>query len=451
MSPLNFPADLFHLRSGENPMYGESPDCKRAVGYFKSLISDEEWISRRAAVAKRFYQGLIGEDVDPSGKGKYFDDRDLFGWYLFLAEAFTDHPWNYEIIFGCRIIPIFVAIGINLDLLLKIDGFVERAARAIGSEKSQPNGALFEILVAAAYARANAEVSFKPETAGQAKSYDLDIHLNGKSWAVECKRLEGGEYHEGERQRMRELWKDACLSLVSAKSDAMMEVSFKVELKAVPNDYLLVKASKFIGRALTAHIWDDRIAEGSICSLDLEPIKRALKTNYLLHPSSKFTQLLTGSYQRAESMLSMMRVKPASNPHFVESVDSAVVCRWVSHSEEAIDKKARDIMKRLSDANSQLPADIPGVVHIGFEALGADLIEQRRYEKIIDTARRFDPGNSGLEIIYCNYFAPDPAPDEVWAIDETVQWIGKGRPLIDGRLLPSESAGRMGVHWIKPT
>lgn len=123
-------------------MYGESPDCKRAVGYFKSLISDEEWISRRAAVAKRFYQGLIGEDVDPSGKGKYFDDRDLFGWYLFLAEAFTDHPWNYEIIFGCRIIPIFVAIGINLDLLLKIDGFVERAARAIGSEKSQPNGAL---------------------------------------------------------------------------------------------------------------------------------------------------------------------------------------------------------------------------------------------------------------------------------------------------------------------
>jgi hypothetical protein len=171
----------------------------------------------------------------------------------------------------------------------------------------------------------------------------------------------------------------------------------------------------------------------------------------LLHPSSKFTQLLTGSYQRAESMLSMMRVKPASNPHFVESVDSAVVCRWVSHSEEAIDKKARDIMKRLSDANSQLPADIPGVVHIGFEALGADLIEQRRYEKIIDTARRFDPGNSGLEIIYCNYFAPDPAPDEVWAIDETVQWIGKGRPLIDGRLLPSESAGRMGVHWIKPT
>ena len=271
MSRLNFPADLFHLRPGEKPLYGESPDCKRAVNYFKSLITEAEWTTRRAAVAKQFYQGLIGEDADPSGKGKYFDDRDLFGWYLFLAEFFTDHPWNYEIIYGCRVIPIFIAIGSNLDLLLKIDGFSERAARAIGSGKSQPNGTLFEILVAAAYARAGAKVAFKPEAAGQSKSYDLDVDLNGKNWAVECKRLEGGEYHEGERQRMRDLWKRPCFALVHAKSDAIMEVSFKIELKDVAENYLFEKVGKFIGRALSAHIWNDRVAEGSICHLNLWP------------------------------------------------------------------------------------------------------------------------------------------------------------------------------------
>jgi hypothetical protein len=449
-SLLNFPADMFHLRQGEKPMYGESPNCKRAVDYFKSLITPEEWSARRGAIAKQFYQGLIGEDSDPSGKGKYFDDRDLFGWYLFLAESLTDHPWNYEIVYGCRVIPIFVAIGMNLDLLLKMDGFSERATRAIGSARSQPNGPLFEILVAAAYAREGAKVAFKLEMAGQSKSHDLDINLNGKDWAVECKRMEGGEYHEGERQRMRDLWKQPCFALVRNKRDAIMEVSFKIELKDVPDKYLLEKVGKFIGRSLSAHIWDDRIAEGSICNLDLEPIQQALKDRYLLHPSSKFTQLLTGSYQRAESMLAMMSLKPASNPHFIESLGSAVVCRWVSHSEDAVEKKARDIMKRLSDANEQLPSNVAGVVHIGFEALGADLIEQRRYEKIIDTARKFDRGSSGLEVIYCNYFAPDPAPDEVWAIDETVQWIGRGRPLKDGRLLPSDSAGRSGVHWITP-
>ena len=248
---------------------------------------------------------------------------------------------------------------------------------------------MYEILVAAAYAREGAKVAFKPEMAGQAKSYDLDVNLNGKDWAVECKRMEGGEYHEGERQRMRELWKQPCFALVRDKRDAIMEVSFKIELKDVPERYLLEKVEKFITRSLSAHIWNDRLAEGSICNLNLERIQQALEDQYLLHPSSKFTQLLTGSYQRAESMLSMMSLKPASNPHFIESLGSAVVCRWVSHSEDAVEKKARDIMKRLSDANEQLPSNVAGAVHIGFEALGADLIEQRRYEKIIDTARRF--------------------------------------------------------------
>jgi hypothetical protein len=447
VSKLNFPLDLFHLRKGEKPMYGESPNLKRAVEYFKSLMSPDEWVSRRAATAKHFYQSLIGEVADPSSKGKYFDDHDLFGWYLFLAEAFTDHPWNYEIIYGCRVVPIFVAIGTDLDLLLKIEGFSERSARAIGAGKAQPNGALFEILVAAAYARAGAKVVFRPELPGQAKSYDLDVELDGKRWAVECKRLESGEYHEGERQRMRDLWKRPCLALVHDERDVIMEISFRVELKDVPENYLFEKVRKFLGRSLTAHIWHDRIAEGSICNLNLDPIQQALQQGYLLHPSSKFFQLLTGSYQRADSMLSMMRLKPASNPHFIESLSSAVVCRWVSLSEDAVEKKARDILKRLSDANEQLPSDISGVAHIGFEALGADAIEQRRYEKIVETAQKFDRGTSGLEVIYCHYFAPDPTPDEVWAIEETVQWIGKGRPLENGQLLPAGSGGRPGVYW----
>jgi hypothetical protein len=45
-------------------------------------------------------------------------------------------------------------------------------------------------------------------------------------------------------------------------------------------------------------------------------------------------------------------------PHFIDELDLAVVARWSSLSEEAIEKKARDILKRLSEANDQLPADV---------------------------------------------------------------------------------------------
>jgi len=110
LSRIIFPADLFHLRPDEKPLYGEYPNLKRGVDYFKSLLNEGAWEARRAAIAMRFYQSLIGE-IDPADKGKYYDDRDLIGWYLFLGEAFTDHPWNYEIYYGCRIIPVLATLG----------------------------------------------------------------------------------------------------------------------------------------------------------------------------------------------------------------------------------------------------------------------------------------------------------------------------------------------------
>jgi hypothetical protein len=141
-------------------------------------------------------------------------------------------------------------------------------------------------------------------------------------------------------------------------------------------------------------------------------------------------------------------------PHYIEELDLAVIARWSSLSEAAIDKKARDIQAKLVEANRQLPSDIPGVIHIGFEALSGDIVEQRRYDKIVARANEFDPAGSRLEFIYCHYFAPETTPEEVWAIDETLHWISnhrrqKSRPLRDILLLfpENERPTRKGVHW----
>jgi hypothetical protein len=450
VSRLNFPSDLFELRPGELPMHGELPSLKQAVEYFKSLMKPEEWVARRAAIAKRFYQSLIGELDNPADEGRYFDEGDLFGWYLFLGESFTDHPWNYEVFFGSRVIPVLVTIGERLNHLKEIEGFQERAVRLVNQDKSQPNGLLFEMLVASAYAEAGAKVVLRPEAPGQSKSHDIDFELRGKRWAVECKRMEGGEYAEAERKRIRELWKAPCQLLVGQQSNVILQVNFRIELRDVPDTYLLDKVRRFSRRFVTFHMWSDRVAQGTIGSLDIAAIQQVLQHSYLLHPSPQFTKALTGAYHRSDSMLTMLRLKYASNPHFVDELDLGVVARWSSLSEEAVEKKARDIVKRLSEAAKQLPADRPGVVHIGFEALGADEIEKRRFEKIMETVGKFDRGTSNLEFIYCHYFAPDSTPEETWAIDETVQRFGVSpddRPLDTGKLLPSDDRGRPGVHW----
>ena len=99
-----------------------------------------------------------------------------------------------------------------------------------------------------------------------------------------------------------------------------------------------------------------------------------------------------------------------------------------------------------------LSSDIPGVIHIGFEAVSGDLVEQRRYDKIVARTNAFDPAGSRLEFIYCHYFAPETTPEEPWAIDETIHWISnyrrqRDRPLRDTSLLLPEGPTRKGVHW----
>ena len=270
---LDFPPDMFALRPGEVPMNGDFPELKKCVQWFKELMPKNEWVKRRETVAKWFYQSLVGEFVDPSGLGRFFNDRDQFAWYLFLGEAFTDHPWNYEPVYGCRVIPVLAAIGRSLDTLIALPGFTARAERLLGAEKSQPNGVLFEMLVAAKYANAGATVEFVSEVPGRKRTHDLNVCLDGKEWAVECKRMEVGQYVEKERQLMRELWLPASFTLATAKRSTLLNVDFKIELEDVDLGYLKEKSDTFLRSRRSSFSWGDETADGILSDLDLRDLQ----------------------------------------------------------------------------------------------------------------------------------------------------------------------------------
>jgi len=73
--------------------------------------------------------------------------------------------------------------------------------------------------------------------------------------------------------------------------------------------------------------------------------------------------------------------------------------------------------------------------------------------QIVETLKQFDRGNSTLRVIYCRYFAPDPNPEKVWAIHETVQWISvapREKPLEASVVLIPGQNQRSGLHWETP-
>ena len=152
-APIEIPEDFFDC-DGERPEeWPDNPDVRRAVEWMRGYIDKAEWKRRRLAAVRRVYD-LIVNGVEPGTTGRFFDERDSFAYQLFLAEAYIDHVWNYDPVFGSRVVSVFAAIGRNLDLLLTVDGIGDRVTRMVGAERAQPNGPLFELLVAAAYLRA---------------------------------------------------------------------------------------------------------------------------------------------------------------------------------------------------------------------------------------------------------------------------------------------------------
>lgn len=449
--PIDIPEDFFSPPAERDHSWPDHPELRRAVEWLKGYMTEREWHKRRMAAAHRLYDAALGR-LDPAGKGRLFAEADVFGWYLFLADAFLDHIWNYEPIYGSRVVPILAAIGRDLDLLRGVGGLDDRVRRLVGAERRQPNGGLFELLVAAAYRRSGASVALLPERPGQAKTHDMDVTLGGRTLAIECKRMETGEYGERERARMRELWGPSSAGLANAERSTFCDAHFVVPVEDVPADYLARKTRQWMATGFSSLRWNDEIGYGAIGELDLKPLRSALANNFVLASSSRIHELLTGQYIRHANYVQVLRIKYADNPRYVDDCDLAILLRWESIAPAAIDAKARDIFRKLAEANEQLPTDRPGVVHIGFEAVEGDAVEQSRCAKILASAARFDPGCKPVEYVYCHYFVPESPPDQAWAFDETTQWCGirpTGRhPLSEAFLvLPNAATGRKGPHW----
>jgi len=442
-------------RPDRYPDWDEEPDLRGALDWFRSFISEEEWQERRGSAARRLYSASVGMLNGPEDRGRFFEEDDTIGWYMFLVDAALDHPWNYDPTFGARVIPIFTAIGRNLDLLKSVASVDVRVRRLVTSDRRQPNGGLFELLVAAAYCRTGANVSFVKEKRGGEKTHDFDVELNGRRWAVECKRLEMPEYNERERSEARRLWHFPASFAVARDKSLFADVTFRVELTAVPDDYLLGKAQEFFRSDRPAILWNDDIAYGVMGEPDLQPLQDALNVTSILTIGSRTLALLAGSYVRNAQYVLLARAKAEHNPRFMDECDLAVLLRWKNISAPSLEARARDVRKRLADAVRQLPSDIPGIVHIGFETVEDDFVEDRRYEKVMATMENFDSTGTNLETVFVHYFVPESPPTGGWAFDETTLWWGtKPEPApLDQEValvLPRDAARRPGMHWDTP-
>lgn len=432
----------------------DDKDVRRAMEWFRSMIPSEDWRERRIRIAKRLYGigGMI--DIPKDGQAHtLYPIEDKGGWYLFLAEAFVDHMSEYEPAQGSRVIPIFKSLGHNYHHLVEIEGAEDKARRFLTNERKQPDGVLFELLVAAAYKRNGWNVRFIHEMPGGPRTPDIAIERRGEAWVVECKRLLRSQYGLHERERFRELWSPASKIFIEARRSTLLDVHFRIELNKVPDNYLARHAQEHLESAGDVSSFDCEIAYGGLTQIDLTPMRSVLRNDLVMQGSQRMFQLLTGDYVRHASYSSSINIKRASNPLYIDEIDFAAIGRWKSESAVAIRAKARHFKRQLADACGQLQNHGPAIFHLGLEALEGDDVEVLRYKRVMKMLENFKFGNADVRWVLAHMFVPESPPDLSWAFDETCLWVninsrGNSIPLMDRRLVATENVDfREGVHW----
>ena len=424
-----------------------------ALNWFRLFLGASEFDARIGQATQNYLNARA--EWAQGNRIELFDSSDVIAWYLFQASTYAVgrqyiHPETIA-----RIIPLFTKLGNELDFLQPVDGLEERVNRLLTIDKAQPDGTLFEILVALAYRRHRWAVQFEPERPGQARTHDLTVKQRGKHWAVECKRMSRSNYALNEKQKADTLAKALHLYALAKNQSIVMEITFNVELKDIPLDYLEAIAARFIAGHEPILDWEDEISSGFIHNIDWSLARNILATDDVYYGSSRFIELLLYGYDHDwEYSIEAEWLPSAKLPFYAASVSQASVVKWRSESAIALKRKAKHIKSIIANANDQLPPGVPGIIHVGIEASNGRFAEALRHRKNRIELANFDTRASGLRWVYGNYFEPEVTTheNEAWAMTETMvpYRIGRHRwkePLPGHTLITPEDQTREGVHW----
>lgn len=388
--------------------------------------------------------------------------RDQIAWYLFLVSASQHSPNLTEEAQAARILPVFKRIGEDLELIQKMPGIDSQVEKLIGPSKAHPDSVLFEILVALLWAKNGYDVEFLP-VAPPEKRPDIRASNNSGEWFIETKRLAPtSQYSEQEKKMWLEMWNPLAHFFAQYSLSLVLDIVFHVELKELNPSELyeeLRHKLPFVmseGQLASDSRWDVRVFP-----VNFSKVKRHFEKNFVKASSRQMMELIGGSWDRTRHFSYVMSAKNVQIGtgvgfnNYVEDVAWASGAYWCCDAERAREAKARDIRNHLSDAIKQIPDNKPGVIHIGIETNDGEAVEMERYERILATTNKFDPGEKDLKWVFTHLFESYAPISNQWTMDESIYMFqGSRNPVPDplknyNVVLGHDIDGSDSVHWRK--
>lgn len=455
------------------PPFGgySDPDVERVFDWMVSFLGVENWRQRVNAIEAQLETmhaphvtheaATVFEPVSIS------DDR--AAWYLYLVDTVLHAPQKYEPSQGARVVPLFKRLGTDFDMLKAVKGVDDRVERMLTSEKNQPDGALFELLVALLWMRNGIEEVELLDEAPPEKRPDIRALIGQEAWYIECKRLEKTSgYSERERHKWLRMWKRVGDVLIDRRYSVVLDVVFHVELESLPDDFLVTElCGKLALVQPPCVVISNEIWEVSVSPVDYATARDHLSKYSVKHPSDQIVELIGGRREPNRGFSSAIKGRFVQigeghgNNYFLDELSFAIGAFWSCDANRSIECKARDIRRHLAEAVRQLPDGERGVVHVGLDTLDGQIVEAERYARIVNTVRQFDTGRKDLRCVYCHLFQSYAPPYDCWIIDETVYYFGRSDQagqaptsklftVIEGNEADDDNPNAS-VHWMRPT
>lgn len=425
---------------------------------FLSKLSKEEWQARRIRIIE-FLKGFP-EDIGLEKAKAIRVREDEIGWYLFLCEQTLENPLCLDIAQAQRILPFFVGIGERWVHAANVDGLQRKIIESLSNYKTEPDGIIFEILVALSYAAKGWSVEFIEERS-TAKSPDMVARKNGIELFVECKRLNRRtEYAEKEKGEFLRIWDDAVPVLSNNRQWVWLKAIFHSEVSSLPTDFLsqILKQNLPIkNKEIILH--DSVDATIYARQIDRQAVNSHLDKFKVKVPSPMLSSLLGGDWAPENSEVSTIHFAKVGHVidcevpvlgSYIEDIDWACGITRKFDSEISINKKARDITKLLSKAVRQVPQDKPSIIHIAAETLEGKDVELRRTEKVMSKIPSFVTDKPVLGVRF-HRFQSNSRKNMLYEFDETVENFQDDRVLLEEIpwrvVVPDHVEGLNGRHW----
>ncbi|MFM0300226.1 hypothetical protein PQQ99_08875 [Paraburkholderia sediminicola] len=438
----------------------EEPDpilLRRAYDAFVDQIGIDAWRQRRAAVESEYLR--VAHEQVAMGQTPALLFEDKLGWYLFLCELAISDPYHLPTYYSARALPFMGAIGAKLKYGASVQGLSGKFGEIATKRTREPDGHIFEILVALSYAEKGWVVQFIPESP-PAKTADMMVTLEGVTLHVECKRMsQRSAYVQEEENLWHQQWTSAESMIRANRQWLWVDVVVHVEMKSLTPDWFASKLAVLLPYDGIDASMNDEAGRIRVRTIDRRPLDKDLHWSYVKASGSKLRHLLAGDWMPENAITSLaidgsMRHsgdRPDFFSTYVDTVQWACGATFRCDAEESIERKARDVKSTLSRAKAQLPDEFPSIVHIALETLEGPEVEERRMKKLIPSIEQMTFAKR-LEGVVIHSFQPVDSMEQVMVIDETSSefWRDGNRrvhvPFT--AILPADAtASRPGSHW----